>query len=234
MKKHTYIILTVIAVVSTSCTLFDLEFQESTEYKKSVINSQTNLSVIDFMKSRRDLFSSMLEAIQYVNLDTLYNKEGNTYLLLTNYALSNLENGESYFRKNTLTNLEYNPADPLSSSTVFGSTWENYPKERVAEFLKYHVAKGTYNYNQLTAKRIWADTYAKGDTTKLSLVLTNDIFSNILIQNNLGYNSSTKVWSFNSISPRTSGIECLNSGAVHVMDRYINPPSAIQLGLIRK
>jgi uncharacterized surface protein with fasciclin (FAS1) repeats len=202
-----------------SCNLVGYDLQENNIYTKTVIDPQTNKTVMAFMQSRPDLFSSMLQAIQYTKLDTLYSKTGNTYLLLTNYALSDLTNTNSYFRLNKVPN----PALPVA--LISGSAWRDYDTTKIREFLKYHVVKGIFNYMQLTANQVWTSTYATGDSCKMGFVLTNDRYSSLFIQNNL-YNAA-----YESVKPRTSGLECTNSGAVHVMDKYINPPSRFQLGL---
>lgn len=203
----------------TGCSLFGYDLQEDYEYKNSSIDPQTNKTVLEYMNSRKDIFSSMLKAIEYTGLDTLYNKENNTYLLLTNYALTDLTNKNSYFYINKVPN----PID--ATKMIYGSKWSDYDTTIIREFLKYHVVKGTYNYAQLTATRVWAPTYASGDTCKMSFVLTNDRYAYLYIQNNL---SNT---AFESLKPRTPGLECLNSGAVHVMDKFVNPPTKFQLGL---
>ena len=126
---------------------------------------------------------------------------------------------DSYFYKNKVKN----PADV--TKLIYGSKWSDYDTLQVREFLKYHVVKGTYNYQQLKQTRVWAPTYASGDTCKMSFMLTNDRYAYLNIQNNLANTS------YESVRPRTPGLECLNSGAVHVMDKYINPPTKKQLGL---
>lgn len=213
------ILIILFSIIMTGCNLFGYDLQEDYEYESTTVDPQTNKTVLEYMQSRMDIFSSMLKAIEYAGLDTLYNQKNNTYLLLTNYALADLTNSKSYFYVNKVPN----PAD--LTKTIYGSKWSDYDVIKVREFLKYHVAKGTYNFAQLTATRVWAPTYASGDTCKLSFVLTNDRYAYLYIQNNL---SNT---AFESLKPRTPGLECLNSGAVHVMDKFVNPPTKIQLGL---
>lgn len=214
-----FIFIFLSAALFTSCTLFGYDIQEDYEYKHGTKDPKTYKTVVEFMNSRKDLFSSMLKAIEYTGLDTLYTKNNNTYLLLTNSALADLANSRSYFVVNKVPN----PDDP--TKLINASKWSDYDTTKVREFLKYHVVKGTYNYAQLTATRVWAPTYASGDTCKMSFVLTNDRYAYLYIQHNI--NNVT----FESLRPRTPGLECLNSGAVHVMDRIVNPPSKLQLGL---
>jgi len=159
----------------------------------------------------------MLQAIEYTKLDTLYTQSNNTYLLLTNNALNLLTNKYAYFYINKVKN----PADV--TKLIYGSKWSDYDTTKVREFLKYHVVKGTYNYQQLRQTRVWAPTYASGDSCKMSFVVTNDRYAYLFIQNNLANTA------YESVKPRTPGLECLNSGAVHVMDKYINPPTKKQL-----
>ena len=227
-------IVVCIATLLASCNLAGYDFQENATYIKSTKDTQTNKSVMEFMQSRTDLFSSMLQAIEYTGLDTLYAKTGNTYLLLTNYALSSLtkenaaynpNNASVYLNTTAYFYVNKVPNPELPGTTMYGTKWSDYDITTVRELLKYHVVKGTYNYAQLNANRVWANTYAAGDTCKMSFVLTNDRNASLNIQTN----SLTGVVS--QIKPRTSGLECTNSGSVQVMDRYILPPTKKQLNL---
>jgi len=229
------IILTCVATLLTSCNIAGYDFQENAIYIKSTKDTQTNKTVMEFMQSRTDLFSSMLLAIEYTGLDTLYTKTGNTYLLLTNYALSSLikenaaynpNNAAVYYNTSAYFYVNKVPNPDLPGTTMFGTKWTDYDVNTVRELLKYHVVKGTYNYTQLNANRVWADTYAAGDTCKMSFVLTNDRNASLNIQTN-----SIIGGVVSQIKPRTSGLECTNSGSVQVMDRYILPPTKKQLNL---
>lgn len=205
----------ILGFAMSSCNLAGYDLQIGYDYKATTANPQTNKTVLEFIKSRPDIFSSMLEAIEYTGLDTLYTQQGNTYLLLTDYSLNNLDHKGSYFFMNKLDFYK----------RVSGSSWNDYSVETVREMLKYHVVKGTYNFDQLTSTRVWADTHAKGDTCKMSFVLLNNEKASLNIQNNIN-NAS-----YNSIVPKTPGLKCTNSGAVHVMDKYVSPPSKLQLGI---
>ena len=220
--KYIFVIMLVLSTI-TSCTLAGLDLQQDVTYVHQPLNPKMNKTVLEFIRSRPDLFTSMNEAIEYAGLDTLYQKEGNTYILMTDAALSNLDNATAYFKVNYF-------LDPINPALkVYAGSWYNYPVEQVREFLKYHVVKGTYNYKQLTATRVWANTYATPDSCKMSFVLVNDRYANMNFQSNKGYSTSLKTWTFEIILPRTAGLECTNSGAVHVLDRYILPPSKVQL-----
>src|SRR5688572_8351131 len=80
------------------------KLQDGYDYHPSFYETDIKMSVMDFMKSRTDIFSGMLAAIDYVNADPaykdvkeMYSTTGNTFLLLHNNALTNLEDANSYW-----------------------------------------------------------------------------------------------------------------------------------------
>lgn len=116
--------------VLISCLAFaaceKLPLQKNDKYVQSFYDNKVNMNVMDFMTSRPDLFSGMLAAIEYVDKDPnykdikpLYTATGNTYLLLTNSATTNIESANSYFTKNTF--VDTDPTSPTFNLPVKGS-----------------------------------------------------------------------------------------------------------------
>ena len=220
MLQHLKTIITIfcISTLFTSCNLLGYDLQQDAVYHALPANRKTNMSVMDFMKSRPDLFSSMLIAIDSAKLGNLYVSEGNTFLLLTNTALSDMTSSNSYFKKHPVTGV----ANP---------NWSNYPVSQIKELLYYHVVKGTYTFEQMLSYDIyWGTTYSETDSITNKMGFSISLTSNDLqIQSNKATISAPLT--VEQLLPRTPGLICTNSGAVHVMDRYIEKPSKIQLGI---
>src|SRR5688500_7048217 len=150
-----------------SCILFlgcD-KLQDGYDYERSFYDTELNKNVMDFMQSRKDIFSGMLAAIEYVDKDPafkdvkeMYNTTGNTFLLLHNNSLTNLEDANSYWVLNPV-----KAPDPNNPSQIInqrGSDWSQYPRDTIANLLRYHVLKGTHTYSTLNSNAKWVETFA--------------------------------------------------------------------------
>ena len=99
MKIFRYFIsLALFCISLSSCTLFDLDFQSNEEYEAKKADNKVNMTIWEFIQSRPDIFSSLIEGIQYAGIEDLYKEAGNTHILLTNSALSSGDN--CFWKKN--------------------------------------------------------------------------------------------------------------------------------------
>src|ERR1044072_7254942 len=112
------------------------KLQDGYDYNKSFYDTKINMSVMDFMQSRPDMFSGMLAAIEYVDKDPsykdvkeMYSSTGNTFLLLLNTALPNLEDTNSYWVLNPV--LGPDPNDPPKQFLQRGSDWSQYNRDTI-------------------------------------------------------------------------------------------------------
>lgn len=253
MKKYCKIICGLLLTAGTfsGCTLFGLDVQEDYDYTHTAYRTELGMDAYTFMQSRPDLFSSLLEALDYVKdvdpeLVNLYKEPNNTYLLLTNTALTDLTVNNSYFSMNKI----YNPGAPWPDQYYSPTSWTQISKETVKNLLRYHIVKGLYGYKQLKSDPKWYDTYASGDTAKMNLYLTADRSGYLYINNYVGVpdfiyvsartpnttdpllpGTETKTTiTFATLRPRTASLEATN-GVVHVMDRWFFPPTRNVLGL---
>lgn len=202
-----------------------LPLQKNDKYEQSFYDSNVNMNALEFMKSRTDLFSGMLSAIDYVEKDPnhkeirkMYTDQGNTYLLLHNNATTNIEDANSFYSVNRV--LDTDPASPTYNLTVKGSDWSQYPVERIANMLKYHVLKGTYDYKNLNSIGRWADTYGltpTNDSAKVWIYMQATREGYLFINNYVGTPTV-------EIRPRTPDLHGTN-GVFHVMARYFNQPT---------
>lgn len=215
-----------IAVSMASCE--KLSLQKDYKYNPSVFSTTIDMTVWDFMNSRKDLFSGMLSAISYVDSDPQYADvkklftepaPNTTFLLLTNTALIDMEDANSYYSKIKWTDTD--PASPTYNQQLPGSDWSQYSKSAIADLLKYHVLKGNYELKVINSVAKWVPTYALSTTNdsayvNLFLVASRDAYLNI--------NSYTGAPAGTGIRPRTPDLHCKN-GVVHVMDRFFYQPT---------
>ena len=224
----------VLAIVS--CIIFSgcKKLQDGYDYNPSYYNTELKMSVTEFMESRKDIFSGMLSAIEYVSSDLahkdvkeMYSTTGNTFLLLHNNALTNLEDANSYWVLNKV--LAPDPANPTTMILQRGSDWSQYNRDTIANLLKYHVLKGTHTYSTLNATPKWVETFATSatnDSAKVFLYLENVREANLRVNNYVGlptsYKGTTVSWV--NIAPRTPDLHATN-GVVHVMNRFFIQPT---------
>jgi len=237
MKK---IIITLLApafflVLSmTGCQIAGLELQKDFKFETGLRDNSINMNALDFMKSRKDLFSSMIEAVNYAGMADEYTKPNRTFLLLTNRALSDETYFPvapsvmgSYFACNQVPNVNYSPTDPTKGPKMLTpDSWNVYPIEKVKAFLQYHIVTEAISYyNAKTFPNFYPSLAYKatGDSTMVSFHLVNDRNATFLVN---GFTGSRKV----DLSPRTGGIVCTN-GVIHVLDDFIIPPTKAILGI---
>ncbi len=212
------------------------KLQDGFDYNKSFYDTELNMSVLDFMNSRKDIFSGMLAAIDYVDQDPaykdvkqLYSSQGNTFLLLHNNALINLEDANSYWSLNLV--MGPNPSNPSKDTLMKGSAWSQYSRDSIATLLRYHVLKGVQTYSTLNDVPKWVETFAytqSNDSAKVHIYLENVREANLRLNNYVGVPTTYKGISIGSnwvnIAPRTPDLHATN-GIVHVMNRWLIQPT---------
>ena len=232
MKNSKLFILPAILFCMVFCGCKKL--QDGYEYTPSYYTTDLKMSVMDFMQSRKDIFSGMLAAIDYVDSDPkfkdvkeMYATQGNTFLLLHNTALTNLEDATSYWSVNTVKAPD--PANPSVMITMKGSDWSQYPKDTIANLLRYHVLKGTHTYTTLNSNAKWVETLgmsATNDSAKVFLYLENVREANLRINNYVGlpvnYKGVSMGWV--NLAPRTPDLHATN-GIVHVLNKWFAQPT---------
>lgn len=188
-----FIISAIISAILSSCTVFGLDYQDSYDYDDSTFNPYLGISVMDYMKSKPELFSSMLEAIEYAEMEDEYSNPNRTYLLLTNHALSDInyvpnsavaaEVG-SYFVCNKVDNPNYDPANEIENpAKLIAKSWTEYPQKQVADFLKYHILIGKQTWKTAPSntkkwiKTVAYETEAEADTCLVLFNVTNGTLS---------------------------------------------------------
>lgn len=229
-KLYIFSLLLCSIALSIGCS----KLQQGYNYKHSYYDTNLHMSVMDFMQSRPDLFSSMLAAINYVDQDPaykdvkkMYSTDGNTFLLMTNTALSALDNSNSYWVLNPV--MLPDSTNPNILVSQRGSDWSQYPRDTVANLLRYHVLKGIQTYSTLSSTPKWVETFAyntTNDSAKVYIYLENVREANLRLNNYVGLPISYKGVAINwtLIAPRTPDLHATN-GVVQVMDKFLFEPT---------
>ncbi|WP_173003214.1 fasciclin domain-containing protein [Chitinophaga sp. SYP-B3965] len=226
MKSIKQYILPIAALCSLTFAACN-KLQDGFDYNKSYYDNKVDMTVYDFMKSKPELFSGMLAAIDYVDQDAnykdvkaMYTSTGNTFLLLHNTALINLEDANSYFMQKRF--LVTDPTSPDYNKTLAGTDWSQYKREDIAELLRYHVMKGRQEYANLNSTPRWVNTFAisaTNDSAKIHIYLQGTRDGFLFINNYIGAPST-----FLEVKPRTPNLLATN-GVIHVMNRFAVEPT---------
>lgn len=177
-----------------------LGVQDNYDYKPSNISNQVNMNAWDFIKSRPDIFSQLIDVVRTSGMDsTLYysNSEKQTYLLLNNEAISSL-------------------------TTLIGTVKVS-NKSKWINILSYHIIDGLYhglgtlNFDPVNVITRWRSQDA---VMTLQLESKNSFNYSRLIVNGLD-----PAWTALTSSYKyavTSNLMCTN-GVCHVLNRYARP-----------
>jgi len=216
--------------VLQGCTLFGLDVQEDFDRKPHTLNPNLNKTAWQYLNDRAkgsttndQIFSRMLEGIQYAGIDSNeYKKPNRTYIFLHNDAIN---------RSSTPPTDSFFGANLVDGKPVLA--WTGYPKEFVKRYFEYLILEGEYSHYTLPAlEAVEANTLApKGSLTTLpagitrhaSVVFTPNPESTMSIRvlNSSPSNTSDYPVQLNGVrNVRTSSLLATN-GVVHVIDRYL-------------
>jgi hypothetical protein len=225
------------------------KLQGGFEYTPSFVDNRLNMTALAFMESRRDAFTGMLGAIEYVDGDPAFkdvkemyaSADAKTFLLLHDDALINPEVATSYWNVNRV--MGPNPENPTQMVSVRASDWSQYPRDTVATLLRYHVAKGMHTFQTLTSTPKWVESFLSSPTNDSALVrfvlesaiavpgvqATNTSQGNLRVNSYVGhpntYKGVTMGWTtVGNITPRTPDLRPTN-GVIHVMNRWFLVPT---------
>jgi uncharacterized surface protein with fasciclin (FAS1) repeats len=214
----TILAVCILPLALTSCEAFGLDFQEPYEfdYEAGMPDNNVHMSTYEFIQSRTDIFSLLLDAINYAELQDEFRKGGNTYLLPTNTAFnSETESDLSYFQTHKVS---YYDEEGDSIAYYAPASMTVYPREQVKEFLLYHIVKGKYTHTNLPAEPTWFETFATADTAKVNMYILKDRNPNIVFNNFDGHFKS-------SVKPRTSNLYSSDGSYIHVLDSWLDRPT---------
>lgn len=224
MEKITRYIKITLATVAVSaflagCNLLGLDLQQPYEYDYEIgmFNNETNMTAWEFIQSRTDLFSVLIEGITYAGMESQFDQKDCTFLLLGNIA----------FNSTTATDLSYFSTHKLPDPNIPGAfispeSLTQYPVEQVKELLLYHIVKGTHTWTNLPATPTWYETYATADTAKVNMYLLKDRNANIVFNNFTGHFKAT-------IKARTTNLKTIDGSYMHILESWLDRPTQDQL-----
>jgi hypothetical protein len=217
----------------TGCELGGLSLQKSEVFHPHVLDPHQHMTAWQFLKERSDstlqdtVLLWMKRAVEYAGMDSSqYQDTGRTFIFLHNDAVTRISKGkittDCYFGKYQIVEKDAN------GDTVFNTdgtpkmrpatSWKDYPKQQIKDYLEYLIIKGSYSFENLTALNTTVHTLLPAGADSLNpqsimtMLVTNDGNSNIELNNFFG--------SAGSVKARTGGILCTN-GPVHVIDRVL-------------
>jgi hypothetical protein len=212
----------------TGCELFGLDFQKPYDYNNQVglSDNQVKMSGWSFINSRTDLFSSLIEAVQYAEVDTnLFNQPNQTLLPVINQGLNNATaTNQSYWYMHQIPD----PTDPTGVKTMMPLSWDVYPKQQIKDFILYHIVKGAWSYNEITKATQGSPTFFQtlSSSPKGYALLESKREGAMTIY----FNNFTDHYKVN-IVPRTSNLQLPNGSYIHVMNNYLDYPSDFDMTL---
>jgi len=196
--KYIYI-LTITALCVTLLPSCDMPLQTHYDYEESVIDPHTNSTAWEYIQTRPDLFSLLIEALEYTGLKRYYQQNDSlyTFLALTNEAMQSYINYTPP-RQNDLTKIDI---------------------EVITNMLKYHIIQGRYSayYNELPVNPMFVPTLLKNESGLLTLVVRKSPWPGLVGQ--VAVNDAQSNGSSPYRTARTSNIITTN-GVIHVFDHY--------------
>lgn len=210
--------------------MFGLDMQEDYDREPHTLNPNLNKTAWQYLNDRAkgtsvsdQIFSRMLEGIQYAGIDSNeYKKPNRTYIFMHNDAINRAT---------------VPPIDCFFGANLVdgkaATAWSSYPKEFVKRYFEYLILEGEYSHYTLPAlESIRANTTApKGSLSALPTGITRHssvVFKanpestmSIQVLNSSPSNTSDYPVQLNGIrNVRTSSLLATN-GVVHVIDRYL-------------
>lgn len=182
----------------TTITSCDLDLQEDYDYKSSVADPHVYMAAWDYFQTRKDLFSELIEAIEYTGLKDYYTQTDNkyTFLALSNTAMEN-------YRANVFPGM---------------TSISQCDKETVKKMLLYHIVDGEYSsYGQLQIEPMFVLTMLPGEEGLMTMLVYKEPWQQVvgqIVVNQYGSNGHSP-----SRRAKTSNILPTN-GVIHVFDDY--------------
>lgn len=206
----------------SSCNLGGLQLQKSEIFHPHVLDPHQHMNAWQFLKEHTDstLVDTgmiwMWRAIQYAGMDsTEYLDTGRTFIFLNNSAVLATKRGKvttsCYFGKYTVVERNANGDTVFKNNKpvmVPATSWSDYPRQQVKNYLEYLIINGEYSFNNLTATNITVQTLLPLNADPLNLQsimtmsMTNDGNSEIQLNDFFG--------SAGSVTVQTGGILCTN------------------------
>jgi hypothetical protein len=209
-----------VMVMTTGCKKFiGLDRQTDWNFEPHVLDPHINKTAWEFLKERAlgstsadTLLKKFYDAIIYSGIDTnLYSQPGHTYIFLHNDAITRKSGSsiasDSYWGY-------YKVGSPAKAAT----SWSDYPKDQVKNWLLYLIVNGEYSFDNVGPVAVEATSLLPANAdpdnpnSLIYFMVANDRDSRFRINDFIGSKRITQA--------RTAGILSTN-GPVHVVDRIV-------------
>lgn len=223
MKRYIIYLLILLAPAAcfTSCELFGLDLQQGYDYdaEKGIYDNQLKMSAWEFIESRTDLFSQLIDAVEYAEIDpAVFNRPGQTLLLVTNTGLTTAT--DSYWARNKL------DVDGDGIAETMPASWDVYPKEQIRDLILYHIVKGAWSYYELTDTTQGSMTFFPTNSTQADGYVAIQMKKEGALS--IYFNNFTSHYTAN-LKARTPNLQVANGTYIHVMDKYLAYPTDMDL-----
>lgn len=200
MKILTKLWLVITLFLLVGCD--DLPLQKSFDYDGEAIDPYVNMTAMEWLESKGDQFSEMIEAIRYAEMTSYYTQTDTkyTFLVIQNTALKAWANNNG------------------------GLVISDLDKTKVQNLLKYHIIKGQYSayHKETPIEPVFVKNLISGEDGLMTIRCVKSsfpIYGEVVTSGNIMINATRS----NAVSPQrgsvTSNIFPTN-GVIHVFSDY--------------
>ncbi|RKO70877.1 hypothetical protein D7322_14475 [Sphingobacterium puteale] len=165
-----------LTLLTTGCSLFDMELQENYDYKHKTLDPNIGISAKKFLENRSygtpenptdTAFKWMRMGLEYAGIDlNELEKADRTFIFLHNDAIKIWDakakkvTGGLFFDFPIVTGID-GTGKPLTKPAA---KWEDYNKEDVRNYFLYLILQGKYNFADLSISNVKAKTLLPANT----------------------------------------------------------------------
>lgn len=241
------IALAMSAAFMSGCRMFGLELQKPYDYESGLGSNQLQTNCWEFLNSRSDLFEYFIEGVRYSGIDSaIFDLPGVTVFAPTQQAI-----GEAKSPATSGTGLFPGGYwDQHKVNNIKPDNWKSYPKEQVKEFILYHILQYPVSFDEFLSQTHGVRTFyptmaldlrndayislhmlssaeaGRSDVSVGVILFVNDFASHY---QKINFGTGTFTHANKHISPRTSNLRTKNGSYIHVMDHYLDFPTAQDL-----
>ena len=198
IKSKNWMLMALFCVLFVFSSCEKLPLQKSYDFEGQAVDTHVNMNAWDYMNSRPDVFSSMIEAVNYADMSSFYSQMDNkyTYLFINNTGMA------SYIARNGV--ISINAIDV----------------NKVKKMLMYHIIEGEYHAydRKLPVEPIYVKTLLAGEDGLLTIKVNKSAAGSIgspIANGNIVINLLNSNFLSVSSSSVTSNLMPLN-GVIHV------------------
>jgi len=194
--------VTLLTVVLTWMSCDNLQLQTNYDYQPEALDPHINMTAWEFMNSRPDIFSIMIDAVKYAEMEDVYSQTDSvmTYLFINNTGM------ESYVNARGLVS--------ITSADV----------NKIRKLLQYHIIKGEYHAyaKKLPVEPIYVKNLLNEEDGLVTIKVNKSSQPSVgspIANGNVVINETSSNFSSKRISSITSNLMPTN-GVIHVFSDF--------------